>query len=154
MADHSFALVPASYVYLLRNDSVLLQQRRNTGYMDGYWVAGAAGHIDPGETARQAAVREAVEEIGVTIPAQALDLISVMQRTDGTDNPREQRVDWFWTARDWHGSPHICEPHKAQRLEWFPLDALPDPMPHYERFILDGLRTGSLPMDTAIGFTG
>lgn len=55
MADPSFALVPASYVYLLRGDDVLLQQRQNTGYMDGYWVAGAAGHVDPGETARQAA---------------------------------------------------------------------------------------------------
>ncbi|WP_245544781.1 NUDIX domain-containing protein [Mobilicoccus pelagius] len=68
MADHSFALVPASYVYLLRGDEVLLQRRQNTGYMDSHWVAGAAGHIEPGETARHAAVREALEEIGVIIP--------------------------------------------------------------------------------------
>lgn len=152
MAGHSFALVPASYVYLLRGDHVLLQQRRNTGYMAGHWVAGAAGHIDPGETARQAAAREALEEIGVTIPAHALELVSVMQRTDGTDNPREQRADWFWTTREWDGEPHICEPAKAQALAWFQLNALPEPMPDYERFILVGLAAGTLQMDTAFGF--
>ena len=79
MAAHSFTLVPAAYVYLLRpapdsprdrdgaasaSTQVLLQLRRNTGYMDGFWVAGAAGHVEPGETARHAAVREAREELG------------------------------------------------------------------------------------------
>ena len=64
MAHHSFALVPASYVLLLRGPEVLLQRRQNTGYMDGFWVAGAAGHVEPGETARHAAVREAREELG------------------------------------------------------------------------------------------
>lgn len=153
MADHSFALVPASYVYLLRGDEVLLQQRQNTGYMDSHWVAGAAGHIELGETARQAAVREALEEIGVSIPPRSLKLVSVMQRTDGTNEPREQRVDWFWTSRAWQGEPRICEPRKAQGLGWFPLGDLPEPMPDYERFILDGLGAGSLELDTAFGFT-
>lgn len=152
MADHSFALVPASYVYLLRGDEVLLQRRQNTGYMDGHWVAGAAGHIEPGETARHAAVREALEEIGVIIPPRSLELVSVMQRTDGTNEPREQRVDWFWTSRDWRGEPRICEPCKAQGLGWFRIDELPEPMPDYERFILGGLSTGSLELDTALGY--
>ncbi len=152
MARRSFALVPASYVFLMRGREVLLQKRHNTGYMDGFWAAGAAGHVEPGETARQAAVREAREELGVAIEPAGLQLVTVMQRTDGTDTPREQRVDWFWTAREWHGDPVIVEPHKTWGLEWFPLDTLPTPIPDHERLVLDGLRKEQLPTDTAHGF--
>ncbi|MEZ5085322.1 MAG: NUDIX domain-containing protein [Tessaracoccus sp.] len=43
---------------MLRDGTVLLQLRQNTGYMDGHWTAGAAGHVEPGETAPQAAARD------------------------------------------------------------------------------------------------
>lgn len=148
------ALVPASYVLLLRGREVLLQRRQNTGYMDGYWVAGAAGHVEPAEAARQAAVREAREELGVELESGSLQLITVMQRTDGVGTPREQRVDWFWTCREWRGEPRICEPEKVSALGWFSLDALPDGVPDYERIVLEGLRDGSLPLDTTYGFAG
>ena len=131
---------------------MLLQRRQNTGYMDGFWVAGAAGHVEPGETARQAAVREAREELGVDVGAGDLELVTVMQRTDGVGLPREQRVDWFWTCREWAGEPQICEPEKTSDLRWFPLTDLPDLVPAYERIVLAGLRDRSLPMDTAYGF--
>ncbi|MCZ6937130.1 NUDIX domain-containing protein [Micrococcus luteus] len=153
MADHSLALVPASYVLLLRGREVLLQRRQNTGYMDRFWVAGAAGHVEPGETARQAAVREAREELGVGLDTSDLELATVMQRTDGVGMPREQRVDWFWTCRKWAGEPRICEPEKTSDLGWFSLSDLPDRMPGYERAVLTGLRDGALPIDTAYGFT-
>ena len=65
-----FVVVPASYVFLLRDGAagteVLLQLRQNTGYMDDHWAAAAAGHVERGETAYDAARREALEEIGVT----------------------------------------------------------------------------------------
>lgn len=48
----TFALIPASYVYLRRDDQVLLQQRINTGYMDGHWAAGAAGISSPAKPPR------------------------------------------------------------------------------------------------------
>ena len=48
-----------------------------------------------------------------------------MQRTDGAGLPREQRVDWFWTCREWAGEPQICEPEKTSDLRWFPLTGLP-----------------------------
>ena len=59
-------MVPASYVFFLRDDHVLLQLRQNTGYMDDHWAAAAAGHVEKGETAYDAARREALEEVGVT----------------------------------------------------------------------------------------
>ena len=67
-----FTVVPAAYVFLLRAGDdpagvpeVLLQLRRNTGYMDDHWAAAAAGHVERGETAVSAAHREAAEELGV-----------------------------------------------------------------------------------------
>ena len=44
---------------------VLLQLRQNTGYMDGHWAAAAAGHVERGETAYDAAQREAAEELDI-----------------------------------------------------------------------------------------
>ena len=93
-----FAVVPAAYLYLLDGDRVLLQQRQNTGYMDGCWVAGAAGHVELHETAAACAVREAAEELGVGVAVADLEPVTVMQRTNGTADPVEQRVDWFFAA--------------------------------------------------------
>ena len=131
---------------------MLLQRRQNTGYMDGCWVAGAAGHVEPRETARQAAVREAAEELGVKIDPADLTLVTVLQRTDGTDAPREQRVEWFWTVTRWSGEPSIQEPRKASDLRWWSLDALPEQTADYERAVLDALRDGELPLDFSFGF--
>ncbi|HET8561291.1 MAG TPA: NUDIX domain-containing protein [Marmoricola sp.] len=152
MPSPRWSLVPASYVYLVRDQQVLLQLRRNTGYLDDHWVAGAAGHVEAGETARGCAVRELREELGVRVHPSALTPLTVMQRTDGTTDPLEQRVDWFFTADGWTGTPRAMEPQKCAEIRWFPLARLPDPMPEYEHRVLTGLRSGELPMFTAHGF--
>jgi len=63
---HSFSLVPAAYVFLLREagprTEVLLQLRRHTGYMDDHWAAGIAGHVEANESVIQTAIREGREE--------------------------------------------------------------------------------------------
>jgi 8-oxo-dGTP diphosphatase len=144
-----FRVVPASYVFLLRGDiEVLLQLRQNTGYMDGHWAAAAAGHVERGETAYDAAHREAREEIAVE--DLALEFVTSMQRTRHAD-PIDERIDFFFTTRSWTGEPRIVEPTKAAALEWFPLDRLPDPVVPHERFVLERLGTG-LESYTTFGF--
>ncbi len=138
-----FALVPASYVYLLRDGAagteVLLQQRGPVPYMPGHWAAAAAGHVEPGETAYDAARREALEELGIT--DLALEFALTMQRSQ-FGPAVEERVDWFFTARAWSGEPRIVEPDKAAALGWFGLDALPDPMVPHEAHALAHLGSG------------
>jgi 8-oxo-dGTP diphosphatase len=138
-----FVVVPAAYVFLLRDGvggpEVLLQLRQGTGYMDGHWAAAAAGHVERGETAYDAARREAHEEIGVEL--DDLGFVTSMQRTQHGD-PIDERVDFFFTCRSWTGEPRIVEPAKCAALDWFPLDGLPDPVVPHERFVLERLGTG------------
>jgi 8-oxo-dGTP diphosphatase len=132
-----FVVVPASYVFLLRDGvagtEVLLQLRQNTGYMDDHWAAAAAGHVERGETAHDAARREAVEEIGVT--DLALEFVTSMQRTRGGE-PIDERVDFFFTARSWSGEPRLVEPDKAADLRWCALADLPRPVVPHEAAVL------------------
>lgn len=153
-----FVVVPASYIFLLRggdsDDSdgpeVLLQLRQNTGYMDDHWAAAAAGHVERGETAYDAAHREALEEIDV----DDLDLqfVTAMQRTAGGD-PIDERIDFFFTARSWSGNPRIVEPEKCAELRWCPLHALPDPVVPHELSVLTAIRAGTTTPYSSHGFT-
>lgn len=128
---------------------VLLQLRQHTGFMDGYWAAAAAGHVERGETAEDAARREAREELGVDV----LDLrfLTSMQRT-ARAAPIDERVDFFFSARTWSGTPRIVEAAKCADLRWFPLDALPAPVVPHELVVLRGLREGRLPAYLPFGF--
>lgn len=148
-----FVVVPAAYVFLLRDGiagtEVLLQLRRNTGYMDHHWAAAAAGHVERGETAYDAAHREAVEEIAVG----DLDLkfVTAMQRTRSGE-PIDERIDFFFTARSWTGEPRIVEREKCAELRWCLLTDLPNPVVPHELAVLEAIRTGRTTAYSTFGF--
>lgn len=152
-----FTVVPAAYVFLLRDGvggpEVLLQLRQDTGYMDDHWAAAAAGHVERGETADAAAQREAGEEIGVH--DLVLEFVTTMHRTRH-DLPIDERIDFFFTARSWTGEPSIVEPLKCADLRWVPLDRLDElsaPVVPHERRVLDALAAGEAPAAyTTFGF--
>ncbi len=154
MSPDRFVVVPAAYVFLLRDGvagtDVLLQLRQGTGYMDDHWAAAAAGHVEKGETAYDAARREALEEIDVS--DLALEFVTSMQRTRGGE-PIDERIDFFFTARSWSGEPRIVESAKAADLGWFPLSALPDPVVPHELHVLRGIIGGEMEPYTTFGFS-
>src|ERR1700754_1504203 len=125
-----FSVVPAAYVVLRRGDEVLMLLRANTGDMDGFWAV-PAGHVERGEWALTAAVRETREEGGVEIDPVDVVRVTTLHRTGGNGDPIDERVDFFLTTTRWSGEPRVMEPEKAAGLEWFPVDQLPDPVvPH------------------------
>lgn len=147
----SFAVIPAAYVYLRReDDAVLLLHRAGTGFMDGHW-AGAAGHVEYGESVLAAAVRETHEELGIATDVVDLVPLCAMHRRH-SEAAVDQRVDFFFGCRSWKGEPAVRETDKADGLDWFSLDALPHPVVPHEQVVLEHLRTGRVPPVLTYGF--
>lgn len=126
-------------------------RRANTGYMDGYWAL-VAGHVERDESVYAAAVREAREEVGVTLSREDLTPLCCMHRTGGNGDWIDERADFFFAARHWTGDPELLEPDKASDIGWFSLDALPDPVVPHEAAVLAALRKGDVPAVLTFGF--
>ncbi len=107
------------HVLLERDGRVLLLLRAGTGFFDGLYSL-PGGHVEPGESLRQAAARELREETGVEVGVAALDLVGAVHRSSDTN-----RVDFFVAARAWSGEPRVAEPDKCAALGWFGREALP-----------------------------
>ncbi len=148
---HRFSLVPAAYVLLLRDGQVLLQQRQNTGYMDGHWSCSAAGHVERGESVHAAAVREAYEELGVRIRQADLQPLCTVHRRQ-SERDGGQRVDFFFSASAWEGEPAVREPERNGGLRWASLSELPEPLVPVDAIALEMLRTGERRAIAQLGF--
>jgi 8-oxo-dGTP diphosphatase len=109
--------VAAVYLVLLAEGKILLSKRLNTGYEDGNYGL-VAGHVETGETLRQAMAREALEESGLVIAATDIDLALTMHRFSPSSSPPE-RLDFFMTAVKYTGEITNKEPAKCADLAWF-----------------------------------
>jgi len=112
--------VPSVYVLLRRGGKLAFVLRTHTGFMDGAYSL-PAGHVEDGETFREAAIREAFEETGVKVNIDDLKYLHTMQRNRGD----HVRVDVFFEAAKWEGEPTNAEPELHGELTWFLADGLP-----------------------------
>jgi 8-oxo-dGTP pyrophosphatase MutT (NUDIX family) len=114
-------LTSATHLLLYQDDALLMIRRHNTGYEDGNYSI-IAGHIDPGEPARDAMRREAAEEAGIDVQVNDLEFVHAMHRhkADGTT-----KLDLFFRCTTWAGTPTNAEPHKCDHMDWFRVDTLP-----------------------------
>ena len=94
---------------------------------------------DQGETFTQCIIREAEEEVGIVLKPEDLEVVHVMHRNSGTAEDNE-RVDVFFTARQWQGEPQNREPHKCDDVSWFNLDELPDNVIPYIKQAIEGIK--------------
>ncbi len=108
---------------IIRNPDgeVLLQERANTGYLDGYYDLSCSGHVDEGESIREAAIRELKEEIGVTAEQDDLQLIHINQNF-----LNNTYTNFTFILTRWQGEPKICEPEKCSDLTFFAPDSFPE----------------------------
>jgi isopentenyl-diphosphate Delta-isomerase len=74
-AVHIFVFNPAGQVYIQRRSD---SKDRHPGKLD----SSAAGHVDPGETYEQTAVRELEEELGIRAQVKEVLRVPASERTD------------------------------------------------------------------------
>lgn len=122
-----------AYLVLRKQDEVLLLLRKNTGYLDGYYCL-VAGHVENGESAKTAMVREAFEEAGIKINASDLKLVHVMHRQTDRYN-----IDLFFECFHWENTITNCEPNKCEALNFFPITQLPNNTVDYIRNALEAI---------------
>jgi len=115
-----FKMIASGYAFFVKRNKILLSQRQNTGYMDG-WFSLPAGHIEDGESITKGTIREIAEEVGMTVPTENLQLVHVMHRKSD-----DIRMDFFFLVNSWKGEPMNKEPDKCSRLQWFSIKALPE----------------------------
>ncbi len=118
----------------------VLLGRKKTGFGTGKIVA-LGGHVEPGETAAEAAAREATEESGIRVTPGSLLLAAHVTFLFPSHPTWDMTTEIFTTAH-WDGEAAESE---EIRPEWFPVASLPfaqmwDDAPHWLPRVLNGER--------------
>ncbi|NTU73652.1 NUDIX domain-containing protein [Candidatus Roizmanbacteria bacterium] len=119
-----FQITPSVYLILRRGEEILLMRRANTGHQDGNYSV-VAGHIKKEETPTIAVIREALEEVGISVKADDVKLVQVVYRA------LDARVNFFFAVDTWKGEPYNKEEDKCDDVRWFPIKNLPGNMAPY-----------------------
>jgi 8-oxo-dGTP pyrophosphatase MutT (NUDIX family) len=145
-------LAQAAGIAFIANDKVLLLKRGDGGDYPGHW-AFPGGHIEPGETPEQAAVRECVEETGY-LPTGALRQLSFTDDgavafttfgkavTEFKPTLSDESTDWMWAAPGEYPEP--MHPGCVMLLESGALDAI-NPLKMNELDLARAMAVGELP---------
>lgn len=124
--------VPGVCVLLQRNDKILLILRAHTGFKDNEYVV-PSGHVEDGETFREAACREVLEEVGVKVRPEDLIQRTIVHRKGN----RDTRIDMWFEAINWSGDEKNMEPDKHTHIKWFDIEELPDNLVDYIGYGID-----------------
>lgn len=129
---------PCSLLFLRRGDEILLAMKKR-GLGQGRFN-GVGGKIEPGETIKQAAIRECQEEITVT-PTKFTQVARLDFLMDSDTQP--WKIDGHvFIATEWRGEPAETEEMAPQ---WFKLSDIPyDHMWQDDRLWLPQVLEGQL----------
>jgi 8-oxo-dGTP pyrophosphatase MutT (NUDIX family) len=135
-----FRVAAAVYGILREQDRLLLIRRAGTGYRDGQ-LSLPAGHLDGGEDAVTALVRELREELGIEADPRSCRLALLMHSAPEDAEDREY-LHLFFFVDDWRGEPVIAEPDKCTELRWTDVSASPSDLVDYVGEALTAIRRG------------
>ncbi len=97
------------------------------------------GKIEKEEFAKDALVREASEEIGISIKKKHLQLVHVTHRKSG--NMSEIILFFYCTANPTE-APVSKEPHKFQQTVWLPMNEVPEGLTDVLKNAIESVKKG------------
>jgi mutator protein MutT len=118
--EQRFVTRVAVFVIVRNKKGQVLLQQRATPYLGGYWDF-PSGHGEPGESFRDAAIRELKEEVGLLGEPEALRLVHIDQYFVDVSY-----VNFVFLLDSWSGIPKICEPDKCAAVKWYDTDMIPE----------------------------
>jgi 8-oxo-dGTP pyrophosphatase MutT (NUDIX family) len=129
----------AVHMIIMDNDKVLVQKRIGSKLWPGFYAL-PAGHIDEGENQYDALVREAQEELGITLKKEnIINSYVVLRRNyfeiDGKQ--LEPYIDYYFEINKYEGTPKIMEENKCTELFWADINDLPEPFINYSGDFLE-----------------
>ena len=113
----------------------LLHKRIGTNFFDGYYSV-PGGHIERYETPLECAMREAKEELGITLKPNQLEVVNLIYRIKEKEG--EVRPDLCFLIKQWKGTISNGEPKKHKKPEWYLISKFPNKMvPYVKQAIID-----------------
>ena len=107
---------------IIKKDDKVLLFFRNDGFFnyDGGWWVLPAGHIEQGETAKHAAIREAKEEMGIDIAPEDIEFVHITSNLAS----RTESFDFFFQVSKYTGQIRNCEGDKCADMKYFSFDEI------------------------------
>lgn len=124
------------YLIVKKGDQILLHLRQNTGYADGKYGL-ISGHVEDGESAISAMIREAEEETGI-VPLEIKPVHFLHSKTNRLN------MNIFFECTQWKGEIVNKEPEKCAGLHFFPILNLPSNMQLFIPEVLEAIRKKEL----------
>lgn len=107
---------------IIKKDNKVLLFFRNDGFFnyDGGWWVLPAGHVEQHETAQDAAIREAKEELDIDIAPKDITCVHVISNLAS----RTESFDFFFEVSKFSGQIRNCEGDKCADMQYFTIDEI------------------------------
>lgn len=117
-------ITPYALLILKKDNSILLLKRSQHASFGAGSYCLVGGKAEEGESMKQAIIREAFEEVDITITDDQLQFVHVFHRKASTD----QLVATCFVCTQWSGQVINKEPSKHDFFVWTDMHALPEDM--------------------------